>query len=213
MSLWLPRCRSGVGFFLFPSSASERGSSSSNGIRRLPTLIFFVPIVAGTGNVGGVADDVGKAEVGGVSPDGRAEVGAVPDDGKAKVGAVADDGKAAVGAVADDGKAAVGAVADDGKAAVGAVADDGKAKVGAIADDGKADVGIIADDIAKADRSLAILTLPFRFGRVVFGESAGAVAVAVTDVNAGAGVIEDLVCPGAVAVSIAVSVAVSVAFL
>jgi len=197
MSLWLPRCRSGVGFFLFPSSASERGSSSSNGIRRLPTLIFFVPIVAGTGNVGGVADDVGKAEVGGVSPDGRAEVGAVPDDGKAKVGAVADDGKAAVGAVADDGKA----------------------KVGAIADDGKADVGIIADDIAKADRSLAILTLPFRFGRVVFGESAGAVAVAVTDVNAGAGVVEDLVCPGAVAVSvavavsIAVSVAVSVAFL
>ena len=139
--------------------------------------------------MGGVADDVGKAEVGGVSPDGRAEVGAVPDDGKAKVGAVADDGKAAVGAVADDGKA----------------------KVGAIADDGKADVGIIADDIAKADRSLAILTLPFRFGRVVFGESAGAVAVAITDVNAGAGVVEDLVCPGAIAVSVAVSVAVSIA--
>src|SRR6202142_2268586 len=186
MSLWLPRCRSGVGFFLFPSSASEGGSSSSNGIGRLPTFIFFVPVVAGTGNVGGVANDVSKAEVGGVSCDGRAEVGAVPDDGKAEVGAVADDGKAEVGAVADDGKA---------------------------------DVGIIADDVAKADPSLAILTLPFRFRRVVFGESAGAVAVAVTDVNAGAGVVEDLVCPGAVAVSvpvavsIAVSVAVSVAFL
>src|ERR1700720_1711668 len=127
MSLWLPRCRSGVGFFLFPSSASERGSSSSNGIGRLPTFIFFVPVVAGTGNVGGVADDVGKAEVGGVSRDGRAEGGAVPDDGKAEVGAVADDGKAEVGAVADDGKAEVGAIADDGKAEVGAVADDGKA--------------------------------------------------------------------------------------